>query len=509
MNIKRLVISAGLFFSLLLIFQDFSLAQFCSGRVVCPVQVTFESGGDSRPSTRGPEIVYQAKGGNIVSNIRGVIAQGREPDINANGEVVYVREVVGSDGRNRPQIFSTGRTPEQLTNIEDANNKGAYSPSINSHGEIVYIAATPQGYDQLFSTVRGQLTSTIDPEIGGSRPEQPEIDDTGRVVFAANSSTGTSNIWELDVRGNLKQLTFFQPPKEAVQPTLAAETEELVYVVYDKQTHTLFLISERDGELYKAPPDPGANFGVFPDLSPQGVLVFQGVKDTEWYAWLGIRASDGQGNICSIGEFICSSPATTVLSQEGDQQTPQEPVIESPGLLVKRFSVSWKAVAVIGVLIISLLGFTLWKRKRWSAPKEIQQGAIFIGHGRSEVWKELKDFIQDRLGLSWEEFNRESTAGVTTVKRLEEMLNRASFAFLVMTAEDEHSDNMFHARENVVHEAGLFQGRLGFERAIILLEDGCSRFSNIDGLTHIPFPKGNIQGKFEEIRRVLEREGLL
>ena len=62
---------------------------------------------------------------------------------------------------------------------------------------------------------------------------------------------------------------------------------------------------------------------------------------------------------------------------------------------------------------------------------------------------------------------------------------------------------------NVVHEAGLFQGRLGFTKAIILLEDGCQGFSNIEGLGQIRFPKGNIQSAFEEIRRVLEREGLI
>jgi hypothetical protein len=79
----------------------------------------------------------------------------------------------------------------------------------------------------------------------------------------------------------------------------------------------------------------------------------------------------------------------------------------------------------------------------------------------------------------------------------------------VMTAEDAHADGTGHARENVVHEAGLFQGKLGFNRAIILLEEGCEEFSNIEGLTHIRFPKGDVTARFEEIRRVLEREGLL
>lgn len=63
--------------------------------------------------------------------------------------------------------------------------------------------------------------------------------------------------------------------------------------------------------------------------------------------------------------------------------------------------------------------------------------------------------------------------------------------------------------QTAIHEAGLCQGRLGFERAIILLEDGCAEFSNIHGLGQIRFPKGNISAKFQEIRNVLEREGII
>jgi predicted nucleotide-binding protein len=137
------------------------------------------------------------------------------------------------------------------------------------------------------------------------------------------------------------------------------------------------------------------------------------------------------------------------------------------------------------------------------------EGTVFIGHGRSPAWRELKELLQDRLSLKPDEFNLESAAGLTTKERLEEMLDSAVFAFLVMTAEDEHADTTKHARENVIHEVGLFQGHLGFRRAIILLEEGCTEFSNIQGIGQIRFPKGNIKAKSEDIRHVLEREGLL
>jgi hypothetical protein len=133
---------------------------------------------------------------------------------------------------------------------------------------------------------------------------------------------------------------------------------------------------------------------------------------------------------------------------------------------------------------------------------------VVIGHGRSPIWRELKDFIENRIKLPVDEFNGVSSAGIPIVTRLSEMLDGAQVAFLVMTAEDAQADGQMRARENVVHEVGLFQGRLGFGRAIVLLEEGCAEFSNIHGLGQIRFPKGNISAKFEDIRAVLEREGI-
>jgi hypothetical protein len=136
-------------------------------------------------------------------------------------------------------------------------------------------------------------------------------------------------------------------------------------------------------------------------------------------------------------------------------------------------------------------------------------GRVFVGHGSSKSWLELSNFLESRLSLSTDEFNRVSAVGKTTVSRLQEMLNDASFAFLILTAEDETADGRVVARQNVVHEAGLFQGRLGFERAIVLLEHGCDEFSNLSGLVQIRFPKDNIGACFEAIRQVLEREKII
>jgi hypothetical protein len=129
---------------------------------------------------------------------------------------------------------------------------------------------------------------------------------------------------------------------------------------------------------------------------------------------------------------------------------------------------------------------------------------IFIGHGRSLIWLQLRDLLTHRLGLQFEEFNRIPVAGLSVSERLRQMLDNSDFAFIILTGDDETTDGMLQARQNVVHELGLFQGRLGFERAIVLLEEGCAEFSNIAGLQEIRFPQANIMATSEEIRRILE-----
>lgn len=120
------------------------------------------------------------------------------------------------------------------------------------------------------------------------------------------------------------------------------------------------------------------------------------------------------------------------------------------------------------------------------------QVKIFIGHGRSPQWEALRDFLVKDHQLKVEAYEIGARAGLTTKEILEEMLEKSSFALLVMTGEDEDAKGKLHARENVIHEVGLFQGKLGFRRAIVLLEQGTEEFSNIRGIQQIRFEKSLI-----------------
>ena len=131
---------------------------------------------------------------------------------------------------------------------------------------------------------------------------------------------------------------------------------------------------------------------------------------------------------------------------------------------------------------------------------------IFIGHGRNPQWRDLKDHLHEKHGLNVNHYEIGPRAGKSIKDVLEEMLDESSFALLVLTGEDIHTNDELHARENVIHELGLFQGRLGFTRAIVLLEEGVQEFSNILGINQLRFAKGRIQETFGDVLATIRRE---
>jgi predicted nucleotide-binding protein len=136
----------------------------------------------------------------------------------------------------------------------------------------------------------------------------------------------------------------------------------------------------------------------------------------------------------------------------------------------------------------------------------MEKPIVFIGHGQSRNWRDLKDHLTDKHDIRVEAYESGARAGHSIRDVLEDMVKKSSFAVIVMTAEDEQADGEWRARQNVIHEAGLFQGRLGFPRAILLLEEGVESFSNVQGIQYIRFSKDNIKETFGEVLATLRRE---
>lgn len=130
---------------------------------------------------------------------------------------------------------------------------------------------------------------------------------------------------------------------------------------------------------------------------------------------------------------------------------------------------------------------------------------IFIGHGRDVQWEKLKTHLQDKHRLEIIAYETGARAGHAIRDILEDMSDQASFALLVLTGED-RTESGIRARQNVIHECGLFQGKLGFDRAILLVEQGVELASNFDGIQQLRFEKGRISEVFGDVIATLRRE---
>jgi 8-oxo-dGTP pyrophosphatase MutT (NUDIX family) len=143
--------------------------------------------------------------------------------------------------------------------------------------------------------------------------------------------------------------------------------------------------------------------------------------------------------------------------------------------------------------------------RRDASPTRDGPTSVFIGHGRSSAWRVLADHLRDHHGYPVITYDSEPRAGQATTDVLTRLVKQAGFAILVHTAEDEQAGGGLRARQNVVHETGLFQGRLGFSRAIIVRQRGCDAFSNLAGLHELHYT-ADIKEAFGEVVAALRRE---
>jgi len=132
---------------------------------------------------------------------------------------------------------------------------------------------------------------------------------------------------------------------------------------------------------------------------------------------------------------------------------------------------------------------------------------VFIGHGHTELWRRLKDYIHDDLQLETVYFEKSSRVGMHMAEILAEFIQEADCAVILLTADDKQPDGLDRARQNVVHEVGVFQGRFGFRRVAMLIQQGVEEFSNVTGIVPIRFEGRHIDHTFVELRQWLEREG--
>jgi CheY-like chemotaxis protein len=156
--------------------------------------------------------------------------------------------------------------------------------------------------------------------------------------------------------------------------------------------------------------------------------------------------------------------------------------------------------------------FTLVKEVKLLLANKRPLPSIFIVHGHDKTaWLELKNYLQNRLGLPEPVILAEQkSGGRTVIEKLEHYTGTINAAFIIMTPDDvgEVADSTnpmnSRARQNVIFELGYFMGRLERKSSrIIILNKGPLEFpSDLLGIVHIDISNG-IEAAGEEIRREL------
>jgi sugar/nucleoside kinase (ribokinase family) len=132
---------------------------------------------------------------------------------------------------------------------------------------------------------------------------------------------------------------------------------------------------------------------------------------------------------------------------------------------------------------------------------------IFISHGNNSEWYAVQHFVEDRFDSPVHFFESAPWGGHEVSEALSKYLERCSLAVCVLTAEDFTGDGRKFARQSVIHEVGLFQGQHGFDRVVLLVEEGCDFVPHAAIAYTISFPHNRINRSFYQLADIIKSHG--
>lgn len=149
---------------------------------------------------------------------------------------------------------------------------------------------------------------------------------------------------------------------------------------------------------------------------------------------------------------------------------------------------------------------TFGTRRELERRGEAMPRGVFVAHGGNPQWRAVKAFVEENMKLPVFSFESGVWGGTQVTDALDDLLARCGFAVCVLTAEDLSVDGEWRARQNVIHEVGLFQGRYGFDRVILLVEEGIRAVPRTADPFTVTFPRNRIDTAFWRLRRMFRTQ---
>jgi predicted nucleotide-binding protein len=137
---------------------------------------------------------------------------------------------------------------------------------------------------------------------------------------------------------------------------------------------------------------------------------------------------------------------------------------------------------------------------------------VFVIHGHDELnTHRLTLLLQNHFQVNPIVIISKPGMSRPLIDKYEDSASMCCFAFALVTPDDTISSSpgiYCQARPNVIFELGWFVGRLGKHRVTILLKEGTTIHSDIDGVSRIQF-RDNVEDKYLDIQRELEAAGMI
>lgn len=144
--------------------------------------------------------------------------------------------------------------------------------------------------------------------------------------------------------------------------------------------------------------------------------------------------------------------------------------------------------------------------------EDVVKNKIFIVHGHDEALKyQLSNWLRE-IELEPIILHEQANGGVTSILGKLERYSDVDCAIVLFTADDEGyekgkpKERKLRARQNVVFEAGLFVGRLGAKRVIMLYDNGVEMPGDLGGCIYTEADKYG--GWKEQLRKEFNAMGI-
>lgn len=142
----------------------------------------------------------------------------------------------------------------------------------------------------------------------------------------------------------------------------------------------------------------------------------------------------------------------------------------------------------------------------------VVKNKVFIVHGHDAALKyQLSDWLRE-IELEPIILHEQANEGVTSILEKLERYSDVDCAIVLFTADDEGyekgkpKERKLRARQNVVFEAGLFVGRLGAKRVIMLYDNGVEMPGDLGGCIYTEADKYG--GWKEQLRKEFNAMGI-